>query len=184
MTIALSERKYGDGSIFNTLVAPYSKMTKVTDGAKHTIDATNPSPDGKKLVITKTGPDIIPLLKAGTVDYAFEYSSVAIQSGLPYVTLPPEIDLSDPTMTARYANVQVIRPSGSATVTEVGAPIIYGVTIPTSTHNAAGGADFINLLIGKEGQAVLNADGQTPIVPAIASGTGIPDALMQNVKKV
>jgi molybdate/tungstate transport system substrate-binding protein len=87
-------------------------------------------------------------------------------------------------MTARYANVQVIRPSGSATVTEVATPIIYGVTIPTSTLNAAGGADFINLLIGKDGQAVLNADGQTPIVPAIASGTGIPDALMQNVKKV
>jgi tungstate ABC transporter binding protein WtpA len=184
MTIALSERKYGDGSIFNTLVAPYSKMTKVTDGAKATIDATNPSPDGKKLVITKTGPEIIPLLKDGTVDYAFEYSSVAIQSGLPYVTLPPEIDLSDPTMVARYANVQVIRPSGSATVTEVGTPIIYGVTIPTSTLNPAGGADFINLLIGKDGQAVLNADGQTPIVPAIAAGTGVPDALMQNVKKV
>ena len=88
MTIALAERKYGDSSIFNTLVAPYSKMTKVTDGAKHTINATNPSPDGKKLVITKTGPDIIPLLKAGTVDYAFEYSSVAIQSGLPYLALP------------------------------------------------------------------------------------------------
>ena len=182
MTIALAERKYGDSSIFNTLVAPYSKMTKVTDGAKHTINATNPSPDGKKLVITKTGPDIIPLLKAGTVDYAFEYSSVAIQSGLPYVALPPEIDLSDPTMTARYANVQVIRPSGSTTVTEVATPIIYGVTIPTSTRNAASGADFINLLIGKEGQAVLTADGQTPIVPAIASGTNIPAALQPNVK--
>jgi tungstate transport system substrate-binding protein len=182
MTIALAERKYGDSSIFNTLVAPYSKMTKVTDGAKHTINATNPSPDGKKLVITKTGPDIIPLLKAGTVDYAFEYSSVAIQSGLPYLALPPEIDLSDPTMTARYANVQVIRPSGSTTVTEVATPIIYGVTIPTSTRNADGGADFINLLIGKEGQAVLTADGQTPIVPAIASGTNIPAALQPNVK--
>jgi len=182
MTIALAERKYGDSSIFNTLVAPYSKMTKMTDGAKQTINATNPSPDGKKLVITKTGPDIIPLLKAGTVDYAFEYSSVAIQSGLPYVTLPPEIDLSDPTMAARYANVQVIRPSGSTTVTEVATPIIYGVTIPTSTRNADGGADFINLLIGKEGQAVLTADGQTPIVPAIASGTNIPAALQPNVK--
>ena len=77
MTIALSERKYGDGSIFNTLVAPYSKITKVSDGARHTINATNPSPDGKKLIITKTGPDIIPLLKAGTVDYAFEYSSIS-----------------------------------------------------------------------------------------------------------
>ncbi len=182
MTIALAERKYGDSSIFNTLVAPYSKMTKMTDGAKQTINATNPSPDGKKLVITKTGPDIIPLLKAGTVDYAFEYSSIAIQSGLPYVTLPPEIDLSDPTMAARYANVQVIRPSGSTTVTEVATPIIYGVTIPTSTRNADGGADFINLLIGKEGQAVLTADGQTPIVPAIASGTNIPAALQPNVK--
>jgi tungstate transport system substrate-binding protein len=184
MTIVLSERKYGDLSIFNTLVAPYSKMTKVTDGSKNTVDATNPSPDGKKLIITKTGPDIIPLLKAGTVDYAFEYSSVAIQSGLPYVTLPPEIDLSDVTMVDRYANAQVIRPSGSTTVTEVGTPIIYGVTIPTSMRNADGGADFINLLIGKGGQAVLTVDGQTPIVPAVASGTGIPSSILSNVTKI
>ncbi|MGA2913443.1 MAG: tungstate ABC transporter substrate-binding protein WtpA [Methanoregula sp.] len=184
MTIALSERKYGDSLIFNTLVAPYSKITKVTDGAKVTIDATNPSPDGKKLVITKTGPDIIPLLKSGTVDYAFEYSSIAIQSGLPYVTLPPEIDLSDATMAARYQNVQVIRPSGGTTVIEAGTPIIYGVTIPTSAQNAAGGADFINLLTSKDGQAVLNADGQTPIVPAIASGTAVPEAILSNVKKI
>jgi len=182
MTIALSERKYGDSSIFSTLVAPYSKITKATDGTKNTINAVNPSPDGKKLIITKTGPDIIPLLKAGSVDYAFEYSSVAIQSGLPYVTLPPEIDLSDPTMAARYANVQLIRPSGSTTVTEVATPIIYGVTIPTSTRNADGSADFINLLIGKKGQTVLSMDGQTPIVPAAASGTNIPTALQPNVK--
>jgi tungstate transport system substrate-binding protein len=183
MTIALAERKYGDDTIFKDLISSYSKITKTTDGVKYTIDATNPSPDGKKLVITKTGPDIIPLLKAGTVDYAFEYSSVAIQAGLPYVTLPPEIDLSDAGMSARYQNTLVVRPSGTATVTEAGTPIIYGVTIPTSTHNAAGGADFINLLITKDGQAVLNADGQTPIVPAIASGTGVPPAILTNAKK-
>ena len=183
MTIALSERKYGDNTIFNTLVAPYSKMTRVTDGVKITIDATNPSPDGKKLVITKTGPDIIPLLKSGAVDYAFEYSSIAIQSGLPYLALPAEIDLSDATMASRYQNAQVIRPSGSTTVTEVGTPIIYGVTVPSSAMNDAGAADFINLLITKDGQAVMSADGQTPIVPAMASGTGIPGAVLQNVKK-
>ena len=34
MTIALAERKYGDNTIFKTLVSPYSKMTKVTDGVK------------------------------------------------------------------------------------------------------------------------------------------------------
>lgn len=183
MTIALAERKYGDDSIFKNLISTYSKITKSTDGVKYTIDATNPSPDGKKLVITKTGPDIIPLLKAGTVDYAFEYSSVAIQSGLPFVTLPAEIDLSDVSLASRYQNAQVVRPSGSATVTEVGTPIIYGVTIPTSSRNTAGGADFINLLITKDGQAILNADGQTPIVPAIASGTAVPSAILSNVKK-
>ena len=183
MTIVLAERKYGDSTIFSTLVAPYSKMTKVTDATKSTVNATNPSPDGKKLVITKTGPDIIPLLKSGAVDYAFEYSSVAIQSGLPYLALPPEIDLSDATMAARYLNVQVIRPSGTATVTEAGTPIIYGVTMPTSAKNAAGAADFINLLVTSDGQAVLDEDGQTPIVPAIAAGTGIPPAILQNVKK-
>ena len=176
MTIALAERKYGDDTIFKDLISTYSKITKTTDGVKYTIDATNPSPDGKKLVITKTGPDIIPLLKAGTVDYAFEYSSVAIQSGLPYVTLPPEIDLSDAGMAARYQNTLVVRPSGSATVTEIGTPIIYGVTIPTSTHNAAGGADFVNLLITQEGQTVSECRRTDSHRPGSCIGNGSPSS--------
>jgi len=181
MTIALAERYYGDSSIFATLVAPYSKMTMKTEGVIRTVDATNPSPDGKKLIITKTGPEIIPLLKAGTVDYAFEYSSVAIQGNVSYLSLPAEIDLSDPAMTGRYDGAKVRR---SATVTESGTPIIYGVTIPSSAKNTDGGAEFVNILIGQDGQNILTADGQTPIAPAVAAGTGIPDAILSNVKKV
>jgi tungstate transport system substrate-binding protein len=184
ITIGLAERKYGDSSIFATIVAPYSKITKVTEGVKTTITVTNPSPDGKKLIIAKTGSELIPLLKDGKVDYAFEYSSVAIQSGLPYLTLPPEIDLSDPAMSSRYSNVVVVRPSGSTTVSEAGSPIIYGVTIPGSAKNGAGGADFVNILITKDGQTILTADGQTPIIPALASGSGIPNVILPNVKKV
>lgn len=184
MTIGLSERKYGEATIFATLVAPYSKMTEKVDGATRTIDVTNPSPDGKKLIITKTGPDIAPLLKNGKVDYAFEYSSVAIQNGLSYVSLPAEIDLSSADLASRYSSVNVVRPSGAATVTEIGTPIIYGVTNPASARNADGGVAFVNLLISNDGQKILSADGQTPIVPAVASGTNIPDALKTNVKIV
>lgn len=184
MTIALAERKYGDSSIFATLVAPYSKITMKTEGVTKTIDATNPSPDGKKLVITKTGPDIVPVLKAGTVDYAFEYSSVAIQNNVTYLSLPAEIDLSDAAMASRYQEAKVIRPSGTTTVTESGTPIIYGVTIPSSAKKGAGGADFVNLLISKEGQNILSAEGQTPIVPAVAGGTALPNAIVPNVKKL
>ena len=184
MTIALAEQKYADTTIFSTVVAPYSKITKNTAGGKTTIDATKPTPDGKKLVIATTGPELIPLLKDGKVDYAFEYSSVAIQSGLPYLVLPAEIDLSDQAMSARYASAVLVRPSGNTTVTETATPIIYGMTMPTSAKNKAGGADFVNILITKEGQTILNADGQTPISPALASGTGIPSVVLPNVKQV
>lgn len=176
MTMALAERKYGDATIFSTLVTPYSKMNKTVANGVWTIDATNPSPDAKKLTITATGPEIAPLLKDTKVDYALEYSSVAIQSGLKYITLPTDIDLSDPAMEATYKTVQVKRPSGSATVTEVGMPIVYAVTVPLSARSPDTGYDFIKLLLGSDGQAVLTADGQTPIVPAEAYGT-VPDAL-------
>ena len=176
MTIGLAERKYGDATIFSTLVTPYSKLNKTVSGGVWTIDATNPSPDGKKLTITATGPDIAPLLKDGKVDYAFEYSSVAIQSGLKYITLPTDIDLSDPKMEATYKTIQVKRPSGNTTVTEVGLPIVYAVTVPVSARTPDMGYEFTKLLLGSDGQAVLNADGQTPIVPAEAFGA-VPDAL-------
>jgi tungstate transport system substrate-binding protein len=183
MTIGLAEKKYNDATIFATLVTPYSKLNKTVAGDVWTIDATNPSPDGKKLTITATGPDITPLLKDGKVDYAFEYSSVAIQSGLKYITLPTDIDLSDPKMETAYKTMQVKRPSGNTTVTETGMPIVYAATIPVSARTPDLGYDFMNLLFGSDGQAVLNADGQTPIVPAEAYGT-VPGAILQNVKKI
>ncbi len=170
MTIQLAERHYGVNSIFESLIGAHSKMTVSSDGSIVTINATNPSPDGTKLIITKTGPDIAPLLTGGKVDYAFEYSSVAIQSGLPYISLPETIDLSVQADADTYALVQVKRPSGTTTVTEKGTPIIYGVTVPTSSRNPDMATAFMNLLISSDGQAILSADGQTPIAPAMGYG--------------
>jgi tungstate transport system substrate-binding protein len=180
MTIGLAEGKYNFPFIFDTIVAPYSKIKKTSSKDIWTIDVTTTEPDGKKLTITPTGPDITPLLKDGKVDYAFEYSSVAIQSGLKYIKLPSEIDLSDPDKMSVYQTMQVKRPSGSTTVTEVGMPIIYAVTVPVSARTPDLGYEFTKLLISSDGQTVLNADGQTPIVPAEAYGS-VPDALKQVV---
>jgi ABC-type molybdate transport system substrate-binding protein len=146
-------------------------MTSALAGSAYTIDATNPSPDGVKLTVTKTGPDIVPLLKNGEVDYAFEYSSVALQNGLSYITLPVEVDLSSEALADRYALVQVRRPSGATTVLEKGTPIVYGVTVPTSSRNPAVAVEFVNLLISPQGQAILSEAGQTPIVPAAGYGS-------------
>jgi tungstate transport system substrate-binding protein len=171
MAIQLAEEHYGNTTIFETVVGSHSGMTSALAGSAYTIDATNPSPDGVKLTVTKTGPDIVPLLKNGEVDYAFEYSSVALQNGLSYITLPVEVDLSSEALADRYALVQVRRPSGATTVLEKGTPIVYGVTVPTSSRNPAVAVEFVNLLISPQGQAILSEAGQTPIVPAAGYGS-------------
>ena len=176
MTIGLAEGNYNYPFIFDTLVTPYSKITKTSSKNVWTIDVTTTAPDAKKLTITPTGPDIAPLIKDGKVDYGFEYSSVAIQSGLKYIKLPSNIDLSDPDKMSVYQTMQVKRPSGTTTVTEVGMPIIYAVTVPVSARTPDMGYEFVKLLVSSDGQAVLNADGQTPIVPAEGYGS-VPDVL-------
>jgi ABC-type molybdate transport system substrate-binding protein len=142
---------------------------------------TKTSPDGKKYFIAKSGPDAITMLKDGKVDYAFEYSSVAIQNGMPYISLPADIDLSSEAIASKYATVKVKRVSGNTTVTETATPIIYGITVPKVSRNPSGGTDFIKLLIGPEGQKILAADGQTPIVPAGGFGN-VPADLKPLVK--
>ncbi|HOT95425.1 MAG TPA: extracellular solute-binding protein, partial [Methanoregulaceae archaeon] len=102
------------------------------------------------------------------VDYVFTYRSNAVQNGFNYITLPPEIDLSDPAHEAEYAKVEVKRPDGS---TEAGMPIIYGITVPSVAKNPELGQAFVRLLTGPEGAAVLEAEGFIPITPSVATGT-------------
>ncbi len=177
MAIKLAERHYGKNDIFRKLVEDHSNVTGAPSGDVTTIDVSSPGPDGETLVIPKTGDQsYTDQLKAGKVDYVFTYRSNAVQNGFSYITLPPEIDLSDPARTADYARVQVKRPDGS---TEAGMPITYGITVPTVAKNPEFGEAFVRLLTGPEGAAVLAADGFTPITPAEATGT-VPPGVQGN----
>ncbi len=180
MTIQLAERIYGDG-IFNSLIGTHSGITRTFADGIYTIDATKPSPDNKTFFIGQSGPDVVSMLKNGTVDYAFEYSSVAIQNGLPYISLPADIDLSSSNNSAKYATVKVKHVSGNTNATETGIPIIYGITVPTVSRQPDLAKDFIRLLLSPQGQQILIADGQTPIVPAGGYGN-VPADLRPFVK--
>ncbi|NYT17709.1 MAG: tungstate ABC transporter substrate-binding protein WtpA [Methanomicrobiales archaeon] len=166
MVIQLAEDYYGDATIFETLIGEHSGITASESNGVWTIDATDPTPDGTKLTIRPKSVELVQMLQAGGLDYAWEYRSVSVQNDLNYLELPEAIDLSSVDYADDYATVQVRAVSGNGTTLYVGAPIVYGVTVPKIAQHPDYGLLFVQMLIGPEGQAILTADGQPPIVPA------------------
>jgi len=95
-------------------------------------------------------------LDSGQLDAGFFYLVEAIARHLPYLTLPPALNLADPAFAAAYATATYIDPSG---VTHRGGPILYTVTIPSSARNGEGAARFVAFLLGREGRGLLAARG-------------------------
>ena len=129
--------------------------------------------------------ELIALLESGDMDYAFEYRSVAVQHGLKFVELPDEINLSMVEQADFYsqAAVEIAGKEPGTTMTMVGTPIVYGVTIPRNAPSPDLALEFVKFLIGSEGQAIMEMQGQPPIVPPVAdNGDALPPALQALVK--
>jgi len=128
--------------------------------------------------------ELIALLQSGDMDYAFEYRSVAVQHGLTFIELPDEINLSMIEHAEFYsrATVEIAGAAPGATMTMIGTPIVYGVTIPKNAPTPELALDFVKFLLSDEGQAIMAAQGQPPIVPAVAStGVDILPAELQSL---
>ncbi len=126
-------------------------------------------------VIRPKSHDLVALLQAGQLDYAFLYKSVAMQYELKFVDLPPEIDLGHPEYADLYATASIYV-EGLGEVR--GEPIAYGITIPKCAERADLALKFVKLLLGDVGASIFEACGQNPIRPALALGyEHIPSAL-------
>lgn len=125
--------------------------------------------------------DLLALLETGTVDYLFIYRSVAQQHGLKWVTLPAEINLSNPAFADKYREARATLSGATPGSTQVqqGDTIAYGITIPNNAPNPAAARAFVAFLLDKEkGLAILERNGQTPLVPSPAKTYDqIPDEL-------
>lgn len=128
--------------------------------------------------------ELIALLESGDMDYAFEYRSVAVQHGIKFVELPEEINLSMVEQAEFYglAEVEIAGKEPGTTMTMVGKPVVYGVTIPKDAPSPDLAVEFVRFLLGPEGQAIMDEYGQPPIVPAITSDVdSLPDVLKDMV---
>lgn len=127
--------------------------------------------------------DLIALLESGQIDYIFLYRSVAQQHKLPYLRLPAELNLGDPELEEWYAqvNTQTLGTSPGSTITEIGQPMVYGLTIPRKAQNTELAEAFAAFLLDSEkGLKILEELGQ----PGVAPGPNpYYDKLPESLKK-
>jgi molybdate/tungstate transport system substrate-binding protein len=125
--------------------------------------------------------DLIALLEKQSVDYLYIYKSIAVQHHFRYLELPDEINLSNPAMDALYRNasLQTVGKTPASQHLEVGAPIVYGVTIPDRAQNPRAAEQFLEFFLDPEkGASILIKNGQN-FLPASRVGCykAIPERL-------
>ncbi|MEP7065518.1 MAG: extracellular solute-binding protein [Gemmatimonadota bacterium] len=126
--------------------------------------------------------DLMGLLQAGEIDYAWSYESVAQAAKLPYVTLPRAIDLSDPAASDQYARATVRIPGNSMkdTVELKGEPILYGFSVPRSAPHKALGEKFAAFLLSPAGKRILAREHLDALPVPIFVGDSVPTILTEH----
>jgi molybdate/tungstate transport system substrate-binding protein len=91
-------------------------------------------------------PEIVLLarVETGQFDAGIFYKHEVVAHKLPFVTLPPEINLSEPRLARFYAEATYRLPSGDQVN---GAPIIFTITIPRTVSHPAAAEAFVRFML-------------------------------------
>ncbi len=124
--------------------------------------------------------DLVAYLKDGNLDAGFFYLNEVKDVDLPYVSLPVEINLGDPSQKDFYQQSSYQDAQGQ---TIVGEPILYSLTIPTKVENQAGAVEFVKHLLGSNGRQLLLGDGLS-MIPLQVDGdlSAVPEELSNSLK--
>lgn len=186
MTVKLAEDFYDRPDLFTDTFGGVFRVpvraSETADGTLITVPEVLETKSGSHVVLRPFSVNLLPLIKSGDLDYAFEYESVVIQHGLEYVSLPPEIHLGDDAYASVYDDVTVkldFQRFASVKPEFVGEPIRYGATIPSNTRDQEAAELLLAFLLGPEGQRIMSENYQPMIMPA---STDNFDALPESLK--
>lgn len=187
MMMKLAEDYYSASSLFTQTFGDKFRypirVSTASQGSLVKVPEVLETKSGSSLVVRPYSVQLMPLLESGEIDYSFEYRSVAEQHGMKYVTLPPELNLSDPAYAATYSTVTVkLDFQRFATVKPEfpGDAIRYGLTIPSNARRPEAAARFVAYLLGPRGQELMAQNHQPMIVPAEADNLGaLPGAVRE-----
>ena len=86
-------------------------------------------------------------VESGQFDAGIFYKHEAVAHKLPFISLPPEINLGDPQFAGRYFTATYTKPSGEVLH---GSPILFTVTIPQNARRRDAATAFVRFLLGSE----------------------------------
>jgi molybdate/tungstate transport system substrate-binding protein len=104
------------------------------------------------------------ILDSGQIDATAAYKHEAIAKGLPYISLPDQINLSNPNYTNYYNKISYKLGTGK---TIYGNPIFFSFTIPNTVENIAGAMSFGKFLLSESGNKILEQYGLRHIKPIL-----------------
>ncbi len=117
-----------------------------------------------KLYEVTAGSALFAYLESGTVAYDIAiYKSSAIAQKLPYIPLPPEVNLGSSSFSSFYQNASVTIISNGQKVTLRGAPIYLCFTIPKGSQDEEQGAVLALFILSPEGKDLLKSFGVEPL---------------------
>jgi len=128
--------------------------------------------------VTIPGPVRAGAILGKQVDFqlTYEHNARAMSAENPdirFANLPDEINLSNPKMDAWYRQHASIvlpglgSPGAARSVAIPAARVAWGITILKNAPNPAAAVKFLQKLLGREGAALLQANGPAPLSPAV-----------------
>ena len=125
---------------------------------------------------------LLGLVQAGELDYAWSYRSLAETAGLRWVELPAEIDLSDAGRAEEYATAVIRIPGGrreSGDSVELrGEPIVYALTIPRDAPHPEPARAFARFVLSPAGREILAKAGFRLLEKPVVTGSGGGERLL------
>ncbi len=130
-----------------------------------------------KVIVRPKETDLLGLLEAGAYDYLYIYKSVAVQHGLRYITLPPQVSLKSKKFSKFYkqAVFKITGKKPGTWISKKGSAMVYGITVVQNKakglpKNRDGAVKFVKFVLSPEGQAIMKKNGQGVINPPVITG--------------
>jgi len=110
------------------------------------------------------------ILDTGQIDAIAAYKHEAVSRGLPYISLPPKINLGDSDNSNFYNQASYNLHSNQ---TIIGNPIYFSYTIPSTVRNTDGAIALANYLISIQGRIVLSQVGLNPVKAVVVGDSNV-----------